>query len=281
MSNSIHYLKESHFSSSNASPRSAVSKSTTARSASSRSASSRSTSHRGLTSRNTVSRGTSLERLSPSSVSPDHPSEQRKPLTAKQRQVLGFITQCIRKRGYSPTVREIAARFGLLTANGALAHLNALEKKGYIRRKAYSSRAIQLVTQRESTSLMVHGSLREGAFQPLETPQPFEQSLELLPSREDLFLVQVQDDSLQSQHLQQGDFLILRRAATASFNEKVLFRAPIPHTFGICKMDPISQRLYLRPLDVYDQRFLNVARSILGVLVGVLRVELPPEEMLV
>ena len=53
-------------------------------------------------------------------------------LTDRQREILDFITQSIRDRGYPPTLREIGLHFGIRSTNGVNDHLRALEKKGYL-----------------------------------------------------------------------------------------------------------------------------------------------------
>ena len=41
-------------------------------------------------------------------------------LTDRQREILDFITQSIRDRGYPPTLREIGIHFGIKSTNGVL-----------------------------------------------------------------------------------------------------------------------------------------------------------------
>jgi len=53
-------------------------------------------------------------------------------LTQRQRAVYEFIRDKIRTRGYGPTVREIGLQFKILSPNGVMCHLKALEKKGLI-----------------------------------------------------------------------------------------------------------------------------------------------------
>ncbi len=66
-------------------------------------------------------------------------------LTKRQRQVLAFIAGHLDERGYPPTLREIAAHLGTSGNAGVMSHLEALERKGYIRRHEGSSRGITLV----------------------------------------------------------------------------------------------------------------------------------------
>jgi repressor LexA len=66
-----------------------------------------------------------------------------KPLTARQAQVLAFIRANMAY--YSPTVRQIAHEMGIRNHNAVFHHLNALEKKGRIRRVPGKSRNIEVI----------------------------------------------------------------------------------------------------------------------------------------
>ena len=66
-----------------------------------------------------------------------------KPLTARQAQVLAFIKANMAY--YSPTVRQIAQEMGIRNHNAVFHHLNALEKKGAIRRIPGKSRNIEVI----------------------------------------------------------------------------------------------------------------------------------------
>ena len=66
-----------------------------------------------------------------------------KPLTARQAEVLAFIRANMAY--YSPTVRQIAQEMGIKNHNAVFHHLNALEKKGRIRRVPGKSRNIEVI----------------------------------------------------------------------------------------------------------------------------------------
>ncbi len=65
------------------------------------------------------------------------------PLTDRQREVLEWIKANMHL--YSPTVREIAAALSIKSPNGVAAHLEALQRKGYIRRANGRARAIEVI----------------------------------------------------------------------------------------------------------------------------------------
>jgi SOS-response transcriptional repressor LexA len=64
-------------------------------------------------------------------------------LTERQAEVLAFIEK--NSGMYGPTVREIAAGLGIRSPNGVTGHLDALEKKGVIRRKPNCVRGIEVI----------------------------------------------------------------------------------------------------------------------------------------
>ena len=67
---------------------------------------------------------------------------EKAPLTARQKQAYDFIASNMGV--FSPTVREIARAMSIKSPNGVVVHLDALEKKGWIRRRPNSTRGIEV-----------------------------------------------------------------------------------------------------------------------------------------
>ena len=55
-------------------------------------------------------------------------------ITDKQREILEYIKNEILNRGFPPAVREICEAVNLKSTSSVHAHLESLEKNGYIRR---------------------------------------------------------------------------------------------------------------------------------------------------
>jgi len=88
-------------------------------------------------------------------------------LTSRQRQVLEFLTLFIENNGYPPSHREIAASLNINGTRGVLGHLEALERKGYLKKEAGSSRGIALTSHiSQSLALPIVGTVRAGHLQP-------------------------------------------------------------------------------------------------------------------
>lgn len=64
-------------------------------------------------------------------------------LTRRQREILDFIVERIRRVGCPPTFREIGEHFGIASLNGVFGHIAALRRKGYLN-PASGGRRIEL-----------------------------------------------------------------------------------------------------------------------------------------
>src|SRR5215510_15369229 len=67
------------------------------------------------------------------------------PLTAAQERLLRFIEITLQRRGYPPSLAEMAQAMGTAFRSGVQVHLRALARKGYIRRGVGQSRALEVV----------------------------------------------------------------------------------------------------------------------------------------
>ena len=61
-------------------------------------------------------------------------AEMRAEPTARQAEVLGWIAGYLARNGMPPTIREIGGAMGIASPNGVKNHLNALVRKGLLRR---------------------------------------------------------------------------------------------------------------------------------------------------
>jgi repressor LexA len=149
-----------------------------------------------------------------------------RPLTERQQAILDFIVATIRTRGFPPTLREIGRDFGIRSTKGVNDHLEALERKGKIRRQKDLSRAIEvvdMVTQSEhAVSVPVVGRIAAGA--PLLATENVEGNLvvdESLVHGDRNFLLRVQGDSMVRAHICDGDLVLVRPQDTADAGEIV------------------------------------------------------------
>ena len=191
-------------------------------------------------------------------------------LTAKQRAVYEFIRDKIRNRGYGPTVREIGEQFGISSPNGVMCHLKALEKKGLIFRHPNKSRAIELTEdEAEKEGLPLVGTVAAGM-----TNLAFEQQdrvdFAAMFSRQDLFTLQVRGDSMIEAQIADGDYVVIKRQATAQAGEIVVAQtddgeATLKYWY------PEKDRVRLQPANSMMKPIFLKQASVVGVVVGVVR----------
>lgn len=69
-------------------------------------------------------------------------------LTRMQTNILTCIRNCVTKKGFPPSIREIGEDVGLSSSSTVHSHLKSLEKKGLLRRDRSKPRSIELLEGR-------------------------------------------------------------------------------------------------------------------------------------
>jgi repressor LexA len=161
-------------------------------------------------------------------------------LTERQRQTLEYIAETVDERGYPPAVREICEALGLASSSTVHSHLQALQRKGYLRIDPTKPRAIELLFDRDTglaaerrpaRSVPLLGRIAAG------TPVLAEEHVEeIYPMPADLvgdgntFMLEVAGDSMVEAGILNGDYVIVRQQPTARSGEIVA--AMVPSEYG-------------------------------------------------
>jgi repressor LexA len=144
-------------------------------------------------------------------------------LTARQQEVLDFVTRNIMERGCPPTLREISRDIGTKGTISAQRHLEALERKGFIRKTAGSSRGIELVRSVRASTLPIVGTVRAGAPQlAIEDIEGYCAIDSTWAKDDGAFILRVQGDSMVDAHILDGDLALIRPQQTARNGEIVV-----------------------------------------------------------
>lgn len=132
-------------------------------------------------------------------------------LTLRQKEVLEIVSRHIEEYGYPPTLREIGAKLGVSGTLGVLKHLDALERKGYLRRQEGSTRSITLSQQGQGVPLPIVGQVRAGTLHP--AIEDVEGHFTIDRSQMDkggTFFLRVKGDSMIHAHIVEGDLALVR-----------------------------------------------------------------------
>ena len=150
-------------------------------------------------------------------------------LTNRQREILAFIESGDKRRGMPPTVREIAARFGMASPNGVFCHLRALEAKGYLKKEPGVSRGTSPAKARDANRgeppypYPVVGEVAAGAPVLAVQSEGFSMTLdEAAGARPGDFLLKVKGDSMVRAGINPGDLAVVRQTSDAHNGEIVV-----------------------------------------------------------
>lgn len=151
-----------------------------------------------------------------------------KGLTTKQQRVLDVIRGAMRHAGQPPTVREIGREIGVQSSCTVQRHLDALEKKGFIRRNRYKYRSIELTDSPippfvRAVNVPILGSIAAGA--PILAEQNVEDTfplpMSLVSDSDDVFMLRVKGDSMIQAGIFDGDLVAIRQQNVAQNGEIV------------------------------------------------------------
>jgi repressor LexA len=150
-------------------------------------------------------------------------------LTKRQKQVYDFIAEFVQSNGYSPSFEEIGEGLGLHSLATVHKHISNLEKKGLLKRDFNRSRSIDILPPRgRMKQVIATGPVlpllgRIAAGRPIEAPEnPETISLGDFTGSKDVFVLEVRGDSMQDEHIVDGDYVLVEKAATAHNGEIVV-----------------------------------------------------------
>jgi repressor LexA len=157
-------------------------------------------------------------------------------LTPRQRQVLEFIDDEVRSRGYPPSVREIGEAVGLSSSSTVHAHLAALQEKGYLVRDPTKPRALELHFESGSGAALERRPVRHiplvGDVAAGTGVLAAENIAETVPMPEDftgagqLFMLRVRGESMLEAGILDGDYVVVRQQPSAEPGEIVVAGIP-------------------------------------------------------
>ena len=198
-------------------------------------------------------------------------------LSLRQTNILEFIKDQIRKKGYPPSVREIGEAVGLLSSSTVHGHLQTLEDKGYIRRDPTKPRAIEILdssSDLQAAKKVVHIPIvgRVTAGQPILAVENIEGTFPLpadLVRQDNDFMLRVQGESMIGAGILDGDFIIVRQQNEARNGEIVV--ALIGEEATVKRFFKERTLIRLQPENDTMEPIYSQDVSILGKVVGVFR----------
>ena len=197
-------------------------------------------------------------------------------LTDKQKEIFNVIKDSILNKGYPPSVREIGELVGLKSTSSVHAHLNSLEKKGYIRKDPTKPRTIEITddsfnfTRREVVNVPMVGTVAAGM--PILASENitdyFPIPSELFPNT-DIFMLKVKGDSMINVGIHDGDQIIVSKQNTAKNGDIIVALVEDSATVKTFYKEKNFYRL--QPENDFMEPILVKEVSILGKVIGLFR----------
>ena len=205
-------------------------------------------------------------------------------ISKKQKEILEYLKSEILNRGFPPSVREICEAVNLKSTSSVHAHLESLEKNGYIRKDATKPRAIEIIDEEfrekrlqqfipspdvsmaeEYVNVPVIGRVSAGV--PLLAVENITDYIPVPMSRlpnVQTFLLRVRGESMVNAGILDGDYVLVRQKASASDGDMIV-ALTFYHEDVYIRLQPEND--YMDPIIVSpDQHF-----QILGDVIGVMR----------
>nr|WP_281178184.1 transcriptional repressor LexA [Thermovenabulum gondwanense] len=198
----------------------------------------------------------------------------QKDLTPRQKQILEYIYDFVKTKGYPPSVREICAATNLRSTATVHGYLVQLEKKGYLSRDPQKPRAIDVIDKKVLNNQIVDVPLigKVTAGQPILAEENIEEiyslSKELLHDS-NVFMLKVQGDSMVEAGIMNGDYVFVKVTNTAENGDIVV--ALIEDKATVKRFYKEDNYIRLQPENPYMQPIIVKDVRILGKVIGLFR----------
>lgn len=201
-------------------------------------------------------------------------------VSERQEEILRFIKEEVRLKGYPPSVREIGQAVGLASSSTVHGHLERLEKKGLIRRDPTKPRAIEILDNDEdelsefSSSIArvpVIGKVTAGA--PILASENIEDYFPLpthLVGDHNVFMLNIIGDSMIDAGIRDGDYVIVRQQPTAQ-NGDIVVAMTEDEEATVKRFYKEKDHIRLQPENEALQPILLERVTILGKVIGLFR----------
>jgi len=160
-------------------------------------------------------------------------NKQMLPLTDRQSKIFDFILSNITRFGYPLTIPEVQEKFSFKSPNAVQDYLEALERKGYISRRPYKSRGIEILVDKEPrnnngnndvTEVPIIGRVSAGS--PILAQENIEGTIfvdnSIAGKSKRIFALRVQGTSMINAGILNGDLVLVRQQPTAEQGEMVV-----------------------------------------------------------
>ncbi|ALC81152.1 MULTISPECIES: transcriptional repressor LexA [Bacillus] len=200
-------------------------------------------------------------------------------LSKRQLDILQFIKEEVKRKGYPPSVREIGEAVGLASSSTVHGHLARLETKGLIRRDPTKPRAIEVledevvqIPQSQVVTVPVIGKVTAGS--PITAVENIEEYFplpdRLVPPDENVFMLEIMGESMIEAGILDKDYVIVKQQTTAN-NGDIVVAMTDDDEATVKRFFREDNYIRLQPENSLMEPIILQNVSILGKVIGVYR----------
>ena len=146
-------------------------------------------------------------------------------LTKRQREIYDYICQFVQAEGYSPSLEEIGANFGLRSVATVHKHVQHLVEKKYLRKAWNRSRSVEPAAAPGDSSgiLRLRGTVAAGGLsEAIEDDTAVAVPPEMIGRSKETFVLRVRGDSMIEDQIADGDLVVVESRSEARNGETVV-----------------------------------------------------------
>ena len=145
-------------------------------------------------------------------------------ITKRQQQILDFITDYQKKKGYAPSLDEIRKKFKLASVSTVHFHISKLRDAGYLDKEKNKPRAIDVVKREEMVKIPIVGTITAG--QPIEAIEVPDSTITIskkeISANQKYYALRVKGDSMIDDGIFDGDIVVIRKQESADDGQTVV-----------------------------------------------------------
>ena len=196
-------------------------------------------------------------------------------LSKRQRQILDFITDFIKRKGYAPSYREIGDHFRLSSPATIHAHIENLREKGMLKTAFNEARSIELtpidINWARGLELPLVGLITAGEpIEAVENRETIAIPANFVRDNANSYVLKVRGESMIEDGILDGDYVIVERNPSPANGDIVV--ALLNNAFAtLKKFYREANRIRLQPANSNMKPIYSKDPLIQGVVRGVIR----------
>jgi SOS regulatory protein LexA len=194
----------------------------------------------------------------------------------RQAEILKFISEFRHKKGYAPSLAEIADNFDVSVPT-IHQHIYYLRQKNLLTTEKGKGRSIRTLNNQKSgvVEIPLMGLIAAGGpIEAIRDPRPIEVPRNMLSARANFYALKIAGTSMIEDGIFDGDIVVVQEQSTVDDGEKAVAYLPDKDAVTLKRIYHEKNRIKLVPANKKMKPFYETNVEIQGKVVGVLRREI-------